>query len=1399
MGQQLLLKLICDHQGALDYAHLADVGVGADTFCALDKLVENDLFSIALCNGNKRIIAKTKVRRCKAQQCYGCNDLHLCKFYLFGDCKNSRGRRTCRFGHDLHSEHNSIVLREHKLETLSRQQLRQLLLQNDNSLLPPVCNSYNKGTGPYGNCPDQEGCRRLHMCDRYIRGTCSSGANCNRCHDFFEPHPRRTLQQRGVPNDLMASMLSTYKNIQAMKSEGAGGASSINRPQSCPPRNTVRNEICLFFVKGDCKQGEKCWRVHFKMPYKWEVNIGQTWSALPENEVIERDFCDPSKIHSEGSERVQFNSMSRGLWEVRRLSTVSSVTQPTYVLTTEWAWFWEDEYGKWVQYASIKEMHRLSSITSEDLEKRYQEDQSAVVKFTAGQQSYELSFRDMTQKNNTYGTVRMVRRRPVFVSTVDAQAARSRNGPRNFRAVPGSWDKSAIPDIGYKTVTLLSSDRDYQKVQELFNKTMRGVQITSIERVQNGDLWEVFQWKRDLMKKNNGGQNSKELHLFHGTDPKHIDSICRDNFDWRLCGTNGTVYGEGSYFARDAKYSHSYTSHSGVRSMFACQVLVGDYTQGNSGLRRPPPKGEGSPTLYDSCVDNVLNPSIYVVFERHQVYPEFLIKYNDSVMNWPTSAPAPPKTVSIQSTSLTPTSNRIQATAAVTPSKRVPSTLNPSKTAATTSSNPTHSRPTSRFVHQSLPKPAQAPLIFIQSPVLMKPTTSSQLVDITLGPDFTPSFANLSHTLTTPASNLSRTLTTPASTPSRTLTSPASTPSRTLTTPASTLTSPASTPSRTLTSPASTPSRTLTSPASTPSCTLTSPASNLSRTLTNPASTPSRTLTTPASTPSRTLTTPASTPSRTLTTPASTPSRTLTTPASTPSRTLTTPASTPSRTLTTPASTPSRTLTTPASTPSRTLTTPASTPSRTLTTPASTPSRTLTTPASTPSRTLTTPASTPSRTLTTPASTPSRTLTTPASTPSRTLPTPASTISYTLPTPASTLSYTLPTPASTLSYTLPTPASTLSHTLPTPASTPSYTLTAPASTPSPTLTTPASTPSPTLTTPASTPSPTLTTPASTPSPTLPTPASTPSYTLPTPASTLSYTFTTPASTPSPTLTTPASTPSPTLTTPASSPFYTLTTPASTASRRLAPPANTASRRLAPQPPTPSPTLTPSPSAPSCTLTPSPSTPSYTFTTPASTPSPTLTTPASAPSYTFTTPASTPSPTLTTPASAPSYALTTPASTASRRLALPANTASRRLAPQPPNPSPTLTPSASTPSRTLSPLAGTLSLAHTRLTTTTRTLSASSTSHPLSPSYSLSTPYHTLSHSSYSPTYTQTPSRTSPSSSSNSSSTLSPSASNPSRVFSPSTGAFTGSPPESLYSVPTAQRRDTKEKNKCLLQ
>jgi len=43
--------------------------------------------------------------------------------------------------------------------------------------------------------------------------------------------------------------------------------------------------------------------------------------------------------------------MCCGLAKVRRLSTVSSVTKPPhFILTTEWIWYWKDEYGLWQEY-----------------------------------------------------------------------------------------------------------------------------------------------------------------------------------------------------------------------------------------------------------------------------------------------------------------------------------------------------------------------------------------------------------------------------------------------------------------------------------------------------------------------------------------------------------------------------------------------------------------------------------------------------------------------------------------------------------------------------------------------------------------------------------------------------------------------------------------------------------------------------------------------------------------------------------------------------------------------------------------------------------------------------------------------------------------------------------------
>lgn len=62
--------------------------------------------------------------------------------------------------------------------------------------------------------------------------------------------------------------------------------------------------------------------------------------------------------------------------------------------------------------------------------------------------------------------------------------------------------------------------------------------------------------------------------------------------------------------------------------MFLARVLVGEFTNGLSNYLRPPAKDSQNTAFYDSCVNSIFNPSIFVIFEKHQIYPEYLIEYS---------------------------------------------------------------------------------------------------------------------------------------------------------------------------------------------------------------------------------------------------------------------------------------------------------------------------------------------------------------------------------------------------------------------------------------------------------------------------------------------------------------------------------------------------------------------------------------------------------------------------------------------------------------------------------------------------------------------------------------------------------------------------------------------------
>lgn len=685
---KFILQALCNNQGSLDFQSLNEqISLH---FTVAEETLRTILFDdekIAIQEGKQRaiggvispdsiIVAKTNLRLCQSKTCQGCDKLHLCRYYVCGDCTF---KEKCKNSHSLNSPYNATVLGGCDLRDLTEKQLFQLLLQNDPYLLPEICSHYNKGAGESGSCKFTTTCTKLHMCQHFLQGDCTFGSKCKRAHTI-DAQGMKLFKQYSREN--ITGLFKIYRNKLIILGHRPRPAAEMspapqspsktlpNKPLSptnpTPPKavsDSDRNEICLFFIRRHCSFKERCARVHWHLPYKWEMWEGEsmTWKNMDNMEEIEKAYCNPANdtsytdgpaspsgilrflsFQSSSAPAIQcvdFVKMMFGTSAVRRLSTASSVsTPPHFIMTTEWLWYWKDDGGAWVEYGKDGTGGTPASLSTQTLENLYLADRQAETEFTAGSQRYKLSFKgahgmQMYQQNTKYHTVREVRRRPRFVSAHDMEVKlKSTSSPAahstssSVDTVPTNWDKNGLPEIGYKLVPLSNSSNEYNMIMKLFKPTMPQSTIISIQRIQNPSLWRVFQWQKEQMKKRNAGKPVNEKHLFHGTDKSLIDAICDQNFDWRMCGVHGTAYGKGSYFARDASYSHKYaTGHQG-KVMFVALVLVGEYTLGQSHYVRPPPKANGK-TLYDSCVNCERNPGIFVIFEKQQIYPEYVIEY----------------------------------------------------------------------------------------------------------------------------------------------------------------------------------------------------------------------------------------------------------------------------------------------------------------------------------------------------------------------------------------------------------------------------------------------------------------------------------------------------------------------------------------------------------------------------------------------------------------------------------------------------------------------------------------------------------------------------------------------------------------------------------------------------
>uniref|UniRef100_A0A8C1QZM9 Poly [ADP-ribose] polymerase n=1 Tax=Cyprinus carpio TaxID=7962 RepID=A0A8C1QZM9_CYPCA len=196
-------------------------------------------------------------------------------------------------------------------------------------------------------------------------------------------------------------------------------------------------------------------------------------------------------------------------------------------------------------------------------------------------------------------------------------------------SLPSHWEDMKGQSV--VLVKLRADSKEYADVEKEFKKTGLSINIIKIERVQNSALWRNYLIKKEELEVKNKHTNNEKL-LFHGTGSDKTDQINNQGFNRSFAGMHGALYGNGTYFAVDPSYSaqgFSKPDAKGRKRIYLARVLVGDFTQGRKGIRTPPKKSSQSVDLYDSVTDKTNNPSMFVIFNDVQAYPEYLITFRN--------------------------------------------------------------------------------------------------------------------------------------------------------------------------------------------------------------------------------------------------------------------------------------------------------------------------------------------------------------------------------------------------------------------------------------------------------------------------------------------------------------------------------------------------------------------------------------------------------------------------------------------------------------------------------------------------------------------------------------------------------------------------------------------------
>lgn len=128
--------------------------------------------------------------------------------------------------------------------------------------------------------------------------------------------------------------------------------------------------------------------------------------------------------------------------------------------------------------------------------------------------------------------------------------------------------------------SLPADSLEYKLIYEMFARTIgANASVLQIERLYNPNVQERFRMEVKISAKKYPTKTPSDLikFLFHGARDTNSDLIYMSDEGLDMRYSRAGYYGNGIYFADNAKYSHTYARNLGDKfQMFVVAVLVGN-------------------------------------------------------------------------------------------------------------------------------------------------------------------------------------------------------------------------------------------------------------------------------------------------------------------------------------------------------------------------------------------------------------------------------------------------------------------------------------------------------------------------------------------------------------------------------------------------------------------------------------------------------------------------------------------------------------------------------------------------------------------------------------------------------------------------------------------------------